>query len=484
MSEQLGMSVKKKENFSEWYTEVIQKSEMADIRYNVKGFLVHRPWSVRIMKKMYELLEKDLEAGGHEPVWFPAVIPESNFKKEAEHVKGFAAEVFWITEGGSEGKKIEERLVLRPTSETAMYSMFSLWVRSYRDLPLKTYQSCQVWRYEGKATRPFIRGREFFWIETHNVFATKEESENQVKEDMKTTERVIHGDFGLPFIFFKRPEHDKFAGAVSTFAADTIMPDGKILQLPSTHLLGQNFSKPFNVKFLDKDGKEKYGWTTCYGPAVWRILGGIIAIHGDDKGLIIPPRIAPFHVVIVPIIDQEKKAVLNKAKEISQKLESNNISVKIDSREEYTPGWKFNHWELRGVPIRLEVGPKDIKKNQVILVRRDDGRKMEIKEEDLTEKIKIILDDIQIKITQKAEKFFNEHISSAKNVVELKKILKEKGGLIRIEWCGEVSCADEIKTETGADIRGTDFSKEEKPKGNCIKCGKKAKEVVYAGRSY
>jgi len=475
-----------KENFSEWYTKVIQEAELADIRYNVKGFLVHMPWAVRTMKKMYSLLEAELERFGHEPVWFPSVIPEPYFKKEEEHAKGFSAEVFWITEGGSESKKLSERLALRPTSETAMYSIFSLWIRGWRDLPLKTYQSCQVWRFEGKATRPFIRGREFYWIEAHDAFATKEEAEKQVFEDMEITEHVIHKEYAIPFFFFKRPEHDKFKGAISTFAADTIMPDGKVIQLPSTHLLGQNFSKAFGIKFIDKDEKEKYVWQTCYGPAIWRIFGALIAIHGDNKGLILPPKIAPFEVMIVPILSKgNEKQVLEKASTIEKLLNKSGISARIDDREEHTPGWKYNYWELRGVPLRIEIGPRDMEKNQVVLVRRDSGKKIEVEEKNLIKSIEESLDDIQASLIKRAEDFFNKHLSQAKEFKELKKILEEKGGLVKVEWCGEKECADYIKAETGGgEIKGTLLGKEEKPRDKCIWCKKKASQVVYVAKAY
>ncbi|MBI4176503.1 MAG: proline--tRNA ligase, partial [Candidatus Aenigmarchaeota archaeon] len=238
---QSGQGLKhRKADFSEWYSEIIEKAGLADLRYNVKGFLVHRPWSVIAMKEMYRLYEKELEKRGHQPVWFPAVIPKENFEVEKEHVAGFTPEVFWVTEGGD--AKLAQKLALRPTSETAMYRMYSLWIRSWRDLPLKLYQSCQVWRHETKSTRPFIRGREFHWIETHNVFATRDEAERQVREDMEITEAVMHREFGIPSMVFERPEWDKFAGAVYTYAADTLMPDGRAVQQPSTHLLGQNFS--------------------------------------------------------------------------------------------------------------------------------------------------------------------------------------------------------------------------------------------------
>jgi len=484
MAEQEGITVKKSENFSEWYTQVVQKAELADIRYNVKGFLVHMPWSVKIMKLMNNFLEKELEKYGHEPVWFPSVIPESFLKKEREHAE-FSAEVFWVTEGGSNYEKLEERLALRPTSETAMCTIFSLWIRSWRNLPFKTYQNCQVWRYESY-TRPFIRGREFYWIESHDVFATQEDAEKQVEEDRKMTEETLLKKFAIPFLFLKRPQHDKFKGAVNTFAADALMPDGKAIQLPSTHFLGQNFSKAFNIKFMDKDKKEKYVWTTCYGPAVWRILGALIAVHGDDKGLIIPPLIAPYQVVIIPIYyeKEEKEEVFKRADEISKNLRKK-IRTTIDKREEFTPGWKYNYWELKGVPIRIETGPEDVKKEQVILVRRDDKKKIVVKEKELVKTITKLLKDIQKNITKKVSEQFKNSISEAKDFTSLQKILTEKGGFVRINWCGGVECANAMKEKTnGGSIRGTLINKKEKIFGKCIYCGKKAKEVVYFAKAY
>ncbi|NYZ79577.1 proline--tRNA ligase [Candidatus Micrarchaeota archaeon] len=474
-----------KSNFSEWYTEVIQDAELADIRYNVKGFLAHMPWSVRTMKKMYLILEDELERKGHEPAWFPALVPESYFKKEAEHAKGFSADVFWVTEGGSENSKFPERLAMRPTSETAMYTMYSLWIRTWRDLPFKMYQSCQVWRFEGKSTRPFIRGREFYWTEAHDVFETQKEAEKQVEEDMDTTGKLLK-ELAIPFIFFKRPEHDKFCGAVSTYAADSIMPDGKLIQLPSTHFLGQNFSKAFNIKFVDKDGKEQYGWQTCYGPAVWRIFGAMVAIHGDDKGLVMPPSVAPLMAVIIPIYFKgSDEKIAEKAKSVKKLLEGAGISSKVDDKPEHTPGWKYNYWELKGVPVRIEIGPKDIEKKQLVLVRRDTGEKITVKEGELVEKVRELLEKIQKNLWERAEKFFREHISEAKDMEQLKKTLNERGGLVKVEWCGSVECADYIKAETvGGDMRGTPLGKEEKPKGKCIRCGKKAEQVVYVGKAY
>jgi prolyl-tRNA synthetase len=474
-----------KSRFSEWFNEVIMKAELADLRYNTKGFLVHRPWSVLVMKEMYRLYEKELERKGHLPVWFPAVIPEGNFKKEAEHIEGFAPELFWITHTGK--SKLTERLALRPTSETAMYNMYSMWIRSWRDMPLKLYQSCQVWRCDTKATRPFIRGREFHWIESHDVFETMKEAETQVREDMNTTEQVMHQEFGIPFVFFERPEWDKFPGAVHTYAADTVMPDGKVLQQPSTHMLGQNFAKSFGIKFKDKKGKEKTAWQTCYGPAIWRMFASVIAQHGDDKGLIFPFNIAPIHVVIVPI--GTDSTVLKKCNNIKNQLDESGLSVIIDDTEK-TPGWKFNQWEMKGVPVRLELGPKEAKEKTATLVRRDTGKKTTVKESGLTDAVWDAGTGITTSLIKRADEWLSKNMRMAKDMKSLSYELK-KGGLVRVGFCsvdrkGE-PCADEIKDSLHAVIRGTMIGldgKREKVSGRCVVCGKKASSVVHVGKEY
>ncbi len=484
MGESEGIA-KPKSNFSEWFSEVISKAELADLRYNVKGFLVHRPWSVIAMKEMYRLYEAELERRGHKPVIFPAVIPKENFLKEAEHVEGFAPEVFWITKAGD--KDLTEEIALRPTSETAMYTMYSKWIRSWRDLPLKLYQSCQVWRYETKATRPFIRGREFYWIEAHDVFATREEAEAQVKEDMEITEKVMHQEFGIPFMFFRRPEWDKFAGAVYTYAADTLMPDGKALQQPSTHFLGQNFAKAFGIRFFDKDEQEKIAWQTCYGPAIWRMFASVIALHGDDKGLVFPFKIAPLQVIIVPIIMKGKeKQVIQKAMEIKKTLEELGIRVDVDTSEN-TPGWKFNYWEMKGVPIRIEIGPKDLEKGQAVLARRDTGEKLIAKENEISNMVKKIGEDITKKLVKKADEWFAKMIHDVKDMKDLEKKIS-LGGFFRANFCSVdmngKPCADVLKEKLHLDVRGVRVDKNEKPLGTCIVCGKKARAVVYLAKQY
>ena len=486
MTEQRGLTVGKQEDFGEWYTQIVQRAEMADIRYNVKGFVVFRPWAVRMMNRMFQLFEKELERKGHQPTLFPALIPESNFKIESEHVEGFLPEVFWVTEAGGTNDKLEEKLALRPTSETAMYKMYSLWIRSWRDLPLKLYQRCQVWRYEGKATRPFIRGREIYWIEAHNAFATEDEAIAQVKEDMSITEKIVHLDFGVPVLLFQRPDHDKFAGAVHTYAADALMPDGKALQLPSTHLLGQNFAKPFNITFLDPEGKPQHVWQTCYGPGVSRIVAAVVSVHGDDKGLILPPRISPIQVIIVPILSKQLEAeVLEASIEIRNELESANISAEVDSRKEFTPGWKFNEWELRGVPLRLEIGPRDMRQKQVVLVRRDSGEKLTIPRDEVVARTGEFLEAIQKNLINRADEWFNKSIRTVSSFNDLNSILNTEGGFVRIDWCGGEDCAKEMQEKTnGGIIRGTLIGKDEVPGKSCVHCGKPATQVVYIAKQY
>jgi prolyl-tRNA synthetase len=475
-----GISVKKNENFSEWYSEVVQKCELADIRSPVKGCLVFQPWSVLSMEKMYKYLEEVLQRKGHKPYFFPTLIPEANLIKEAQHVEGFSAEVFWVTQGGKD--KFEERFALRPTSETIIYQMFGLWIRSYRDLPFKVYQRANVFRYETKATRPFLRSREFHWIEAHCAHATEESGMKQVHEDMETTEEVLHGIFGLPFIFFERPAWDKFPGAHRTFAADVLNPDGRVVQQPSTHLLKQDFSEAFGVKFVDKDEKEKLAWITCYGPAVSRIFASVIIVHGDDKGLRFPWRIAPTQIVIVPIKNDEK--LVNKANELKEKL-SKFASVEIDLTEK-SAGEKFNHWEMKGVPLRIDLGFKDIENESLTVFRRDLNKKEQIKEREFLASLSNFGVEYDKNLFAQADKIFDNRISEASSLSELKKSI-ESGHVVRCNFCSVgkdgTACAEVVEKESGATVRGTKLIKE-KASGKCIICGEKANEIVYVARQY
>ncbi len=482
-SEKETFNIDKKNNFSEWFTQIIKKAELADLRYNLKGFVVFQPWSVLAMEEIYSLFEKELRRKGHMPYWMPTLIPEENFKKEAEHIEGFAPELFWVTHHGEE--KFPQRLGLRPTSETAFYKMFSYWIRSYNDLPFKTYQRANVFRYESKATRPFLRSREFHWIETHNAFATKKEAETQIKEDIDTTQKILYNSLAIPFIVFERPQWDKFAGADFTFAADTVLPNGRTLQLPSSHLINPSFSKHFDVSYTDKDGKQKNVYTTCYGPAISRIFGALISIHGDNKGLRFPFEIAPIQIVIVPILAEKEPKVIDKSKEIKKQLEEN-YRIVLDLKDK-SPGDKFYFWEMKGVPIRIEIGPKELKDKKLTIYRRDLDKKETIEEKNILHYLEKVQLDILQNLKTQADKEFKDIITDASSLSQVKKII-EKKGFARVNFCsidkdGE-KCAEVVEKELSAKVRGKRADKEEKPDGSCIVCGKKAKVVVYIGKEY
>jgi len=474
-------NIDKEKKFSEWFTEIIQKAELADIRYNIKGFLVFQPWSVIAMEKMYDILEKILQKKEHQPYWFPTLIPESNLKKESSHIGGFTPEVFWVTEGGT--KKLEEKYALRPTSETAFYQMFSLWIRSYKDLPFKTYQRANIFRYDTKATRPFLRSREFHWIEGHCAHATEEDAFKQVQEDMETTEEFLHKNLGIPFLFFERPTWDKFPGASRTFAADALNPDGKVIQQPSTHIISQKFSKAFNVKFKDKDEKEKYVFITCYGPAISRIFASIIIIHGDNKGLRFPWKIAPLQTIIIPI--GETKEIIKEAEKIKKQLLEKNISTKIDNSEK-SFGEKLYFWEMKGVPIRIELGPRELKENKLTVFRRDINKKETIKIKDLEKYLEKTSTEFDDNLRKQADNLFKDSIINTKNKSELKQAI-EQGKIARCGFCstnkdGE-KCATIIEKEIKAEVRGTKLN-EKNNSQKCIICGKKANNIVYIAKSY
>ncbi len=474
-----GIAVKKEENFSEWYTELLEKAELADVRYGIKGFVVYREWAQISIEKMFRIYCDALDNYDHMPLCFPTLIPEKNFELESSHVEGFSPEVFWLEKEG------DERFALRPTSETAFYQMYSLWIRSHRDLPYKRYQRGSVFRAEKtKTTRPFFRGREFHWIESHNGFESEKKAMKQVMEDMQITKEVLLQRFAIPHIFFERPQWDKFPGAVNTYAADALMGSGKVLQLPSTHYLGTNFSKPFNVKYQSKDGKEKYVHLTCYGPAISRIYGAMVALHSDNKGLRVPFELSPKQIVIIPIRFEKDKNVMKHAKKIERKLKK--YSVFIDSREEYTPGYKFNEWELKGIPIRIEIGPKDIEKEQVVIMRRDTGEKETVRLEELSKYVKSIEKEFTENLKKQASTDFDKSIINAKTMQEIKEGIKNDK-IVRINIKNmeleSLKLAEEIDL-LGGEIRGCRIDVKEKPFGKCVVSKEPATRVVYVAKSY
>jgi prolyl-tRNA synthetase len=481
MAEEEGITVKKEENFSEWYTQAVLKSGLVDYG-PVQGTIVLREYSYEIWEKIQEIFNRMVKESGHKNAYFPLLIPEGFLKKEAEHFKGFTPQVFWVTHAGDD--KLGERLAIRPTSETIIYYFYSRWIRSWRDLPLLLNQWCNILRAEIKSTKPFIRTSEFLWQEGHTAHATKEEADKEVMLILNYYRDLIENYLAIPVLAGKKSEREKFAGAFYTTTLEAMMPDGKALQMATSHNLGQNFSKPFGIRFVGKDKKENFVWTTSWGMST-RLIGAVVMVHGDNKGLVIPPRIAPYKTVIVPIFyeEKEKSIVLKKCKEVFEVLEKNRIKALLDDRQEYTPGWKFNEWELKGVPLRIEIGPKDVKTRQMVIARRDTGEKITVKERDFVEKVNLLLEEIQKNLYKRAKKFLEEHTSIAKDFEELKKRLEEKGGFVRACWCGEEACEEKIKEETGATIRLIPFKKE-RIFSSCVYCGKKAKDVVYFAKSY
>ena len=476
-----GITVKKTDDFSEWYTQVVLKSCLADYA-PVKGCMIFRENSYAIWEKIQEIFNKKIKETGHRNVYFPLFIPESFLKKEAEHFAGFVPEVAWVTVGGD--SPLEERLAIRPTSETIIYATFSKWIRSWRDLPIKLNQWCSVVRWETKATKLFLRTREFLWQEGHTAHATREEADKEVMDILEAYRDVIESYLAIPVLTGKKTENEKFAGALYTTTLEAIMPDGKALQMGTSHNLGQHFSKVFDIKFLDENEKERHVWQTSWGFST-RMIGALIMLHGDDKGLVLPPKVAFVQVVIVPIPYKGTDADLisAKTKETLETLKNNGIEVVLDDRAEYTPGWKFNEWELKGVPLRIEIGPRDVKQNQVMLVRRDTREKLAVKQEETANAVIKLLEEIQNNLFNKAKKMLEENITTVRTYEEFQKVLKEKGGFIRASWCFNSTCEEKIKEETGATIRIVPFKKEE-PFSKCVCCGGEAKETVYFARAY
>jgi prolyl-tRNA synthetase len=480
MSE-MGITVKKSENFSEWYTQTVLKSGLADYA-PIKGCMIFREHSYAIWEKIQEIFNKRIKEKGHKNVYFPMFIPESFLKKEAEHFEGFVPEVAWITMGGN--SKLEEKLAVRPTSETIMYATYAKWIRSWRDLPLKLNQWCNIVRWETRATKLFLRTREFLWQEGHTAHATKEEADTEVMEILSIYKDLVENYLAIPVLVGKKTENEKFAGALYTTAVEALMPDGKVLQMGTSHNLGQNFAKVFDIKFIGEDEKEHYVWQTSWGVST-RMIGALVMVHGEDKGLVLPPKITPVQAVIIPIFYKNvaQKLILEKAREILNKLVENGVTAVFDDRPAYTPGWKFNEWELKGVPIRIEIGPRDIKQKQLTLARRDTFERLTVKEEEIVDVVNKLLEKIQDNLFNKAKKSLEDNITTVKTYREFKEALKKKGGFIRACWCSSPTCEEKIKEETGTTIRTVPFEKE-KPFSNCIYCGKEAKDVVYFGRAY
>ncbi len=464
------------EDFTQWYTDIVLKAELADYA-ETKGCIAIRPYGYAIWENIQKYADQKFKETGVENVYLPVLIPESLLELEKDHVEGFAPEVAIVTKAGS--KDLEENYVIRPTSETMFSNLYSKWVHSWRDLPMNYNQWCNVLRWE-KETRPFLRSREFLWQEGHTIHETAKEAEERTKMMLDVYVDVAENLLALPVLKGVKTESEKFAGAEYTYTIETLMHDGRALQSGTSHYFGQKFSKPFNVKFQNRDGKEEYVYQTSWGIST-RFIGAIIMAHGDNRGLKLPPRVAPIQAVIVPIA-QHKEGVLDRANALLNEL-SKDYRVKLDDRDQYSPGFKFNDWEMRGVPVRIELGPRDIENNKCIVVRRDTSEKIEVSLDELHSKLNGILDEIQANMFNMVKENTIKRTTVALNMDEFKHNLEINQGYIKAMWCGDAACEDKIHDETGAKSRCIPFE-EEHLSDVCVCCGKSAKYMVYWGRQY
>ncbi|MBS3947386.1 MAG: proline--tRNA ligase [Dethiobacter sp.] len=466
-------------DYSQWYLDVVLKAQLMDYS-PVKGCMVIRPYGYALWENMQQGLDRRIKATGHKNAYFPLFIPESLLQKETDHVEGFAPEVAWVTHGGNE--KLAERLVVRPTSETIICEMYSRWIQSWRDLPVLINQWCNVVRWE-KVTRPFLRTSEFLWQEGHTAHSNEEEAEAETLQMLDVYQDFVENDLAVPVITGRKTDNEKFAGALRTYTIEALMSDGKALQAGTSHNLGEHFARVFDITYLDRDGVLKYVWQTSWGVST-RLIGAIIMVHGDDRGLALPPKVAPVQVVLVPIAPKKaREAVLPHAQALLAELQNAGVRVEMDDREEYSPGWKFNEWEMKGVPLRLEFGPRDLESGQAVLVRRDTGAKEMVSLEELQERVAVLLGEIQVNMLEKARQFRETNTSRTDDYEEFKKIIEEKRGLILSHWCGGGDCEQTIKEETKATIRCLPFNLE-KSTGKCLRCGSESGLAVYFARAY
>ncbi|MGI9565591.1 MAG: proline--tRNA ligase [Nitrosopumilus sp.] len=477
--EDIGITVAKDDDFSEWYTQIVLKAKLADYA-PVKGLIVLRPDGYSIWESIRNTFDKKFANNGIRNGFLPVLIPESLLGKEQKHFAGFNPEVFWVTHSGK--NKVGDRLALRPTSETLAYTLYSKWIQSWRDLPLKINFWNTALRAEIKATKPFLRTSEFLWQEGHTVHATKEEAEKEVMKILEIYKKTVEEELAIPVTTGKKSEKEKFVGAVYTTTMEAIMPDGKALQMGTSHFLGQNFSKPFEVKFADKDNVEHFAWQTSWGVS-WRLIGAMIMTHGDNQGLVLPPKVAPIQVVIVPIYkkEEDKSKVLSKVEEIKKNLEPDGIRVYVDDRSELSPGYKFNNWELKGVPIRIEIGPKDIEKQSVVIAKRYNQEKSSLNVTEI-EKIPQMLDEIQENMLNAARE---QSMKNTMNIVNYPEFTSkiESGGFFKAAWCGKVECEEKIKEETGADIRVIPFGSDNTSE-KCVYCKEQSASIPIFARGY
>jgi prolyl-tRNA synthetase len=481
---EIGITVKKIDDFSEWYSQVVEKAGLAD-HISAKGFIILKPYGYAIWESIKEYLDKKLKETGHNNGFLPCLIPESVLNKEEDHFKGFNPEVFWVTHSGE--SKLNEKLALRPTSEALLYSILPRWISSYRDLPLKINFWNTALRAEIKSTKPFIRNSEFLWQEGHTAHSSKNEAEDQVMMILNIYRNLIENILSIPTITGYKSDKEKFVGAETTTTLEGMMPDGKSLQLGTSHNLGRNFSKPFGIKFLNKENIEEFAWQTSWGTS-WRLIGAIIMVHGDEQGLILPPLIAPIQIIIIPIYkNNNEKTVKEGANLLKNNLSEYGYRVFVDERNEYTAGWKYNEWEVKGVPIRINIGQRDMENNTAEIVRRDNRQKQVIPMKQLNETIEKIFESIQMDLFNNAEKYLKEKTATVSNYIDFAKTMSNSDGFVLAGWCGKEECELRIKEETGADIRVIPFNQEELEKEeleNCVFCDSKSEKKVIFARAY
>jgi len=466
----------KAEQFSDWYTAVALKAELADYS-PVRGCMVIRPYGYALWEGIQRWLDERFKATGHVNAYFPLFVPESLLKKEAEHVEGFAPQVAWVTHGGDE--ELAERLAVRPTSEAIIMPMYAKWIQSYRDLPVLMLQWNSVVRWE-KSTRLFLRTAEFLWHEGHTAHATMEDADQECLTILGIYRQLLEDVLAIPVLVGRKSPSERFAGADNTYTLEALMPDSQAIQTGTSHFLGQRFAKAFGVKFLDRDNTEKFVWSTSWAVST-RLIGSLIMAHGDDRGLGLPPRIAPIQVVIVPIFGKDGERVRAAAQQLAERL-GKVARVRLDDRDEYTPGWKFNDWEMRGVPIRLEFGPREVAAGQAVLVKRTGGGKTTVSLDGIEQTITAALDDVQAAYFGQAKAFLNAHIVEATTLEQLDAAIRERRGFVKTGWCEQQSCEDAIRAPTGASPRVIPL--DDVPRGTCLACGKPSKATVYYARAY
>lgn len=492
MSQELGITVDKHQDTSEWYTQVVKKAGLADYA-PVKGCMIIKPYGMKLWESIKENFNKKITDTGVENAYFPLFIPESYLEKEEDIVEGFDPEVAWVTHGGDE--ELEERLAVRPTSESIIAPYMSDEVRSHRDLPLRLNQWANVVRWEATDTRPFLRTREFLWQEGHTAHAIEESADEETMLRLEQYQEVIEDHLAIPSILGYKPEHDKFPGAKYTTTIETLMPDGKSIQSGTSHQLGQHFADAFDITFEDENSDEQTAWTTSWGLST-RTVGALIMAHGDDDGLRLPPSVAPIQVVVVPIFQEDnKEEVMDYAEEISDQLEEKGIRVEFDYRDHRTPGYKFNEWELKGVPLRVEVGPNEMEDDAVTTRRRDTGDKeMGLGREEFIDSAEATLEDIQASMYSELEEYLHENIREADSKNEILATIGKSRGYVKTRWCGDEACEDEVKDEVSAEIVVLPFREDSKPAtiqdseeeidGECAVCGEKAERWAYFAKNY